>query len=232
MTAFTWKSVVGAALILLALQQGLARMKAVGRADAEADNVERLTADLAELSRDTVRLSRRLNDLDTTHREEEARDSILIAGLRTRTMQYARELSDYRSQDSLYAADIDDSFKALAARINPEDVPALRVVIALVNTRVVGLQSQVAVQARWLEDSRTELRLVITDRDRLRVARSAADELTNGLRITIRRQAAIINAQARETDALRDAVGGFRVTIQGWWLLPVGAVLGALAVGL
>ena len=227
-----WKHIVIGAFAVLALQQSCARAEAVGRADAEADNVERLTEQLDVITDDTVRLSRRLADLTATHREGATRDSILIATLRTRTVRYARELGDYRSRDSVNIADMGAAFDAIAARINPEDVPALRVVIAAVNSRVVSLESQVAVQARWLEDTRTELALVITDRDRERVGRRAADELTNGLRITIRSQAAIIDTRARENDALRDAVGGFRVTIQGWWMLPLGVAAGALAVGL
>ncbi len=231
MNTFPYKYVIGAALLLLALQQSCARAEAIGRADAEAQQVERLTEGLEQLSGDTLRLSERLAALDSERTTQAARDSALIAGLRMRAGTAARELAALRLEDSVNVAGMDAAFDALRARLASDDQPALRVVVAAVNTRISGLQSQISVQTGWLEVSEEQLAIMTRSRDAERVGRRAADALADGLRAQIGQQAEIIVTQAREIDALRDATGGFNLTLDGWWLLPVGVVVGLVLGG-
>ncbi len=225
-----WKYVIGVALVLLAVQQGLARAKAVGRADAEAAQVKRLTTTLNELAFDTIALSAQVTALDSERRAQYARDSVALATLRSQAEGFARELGDIRSRDSLNVANVEEAFGALFARINPEDRPALHRAVKAVEVRVSGLERQIDVQAQLLVVSAEQYALVITERDSEREGRRAADALLDGVRRQGAQLTMIVDTQAREIEALRDAVGGFGVTIDGWWLVAVGVVIGAVAV--
>ena len=229
MKTWPWKNIIGAILLILAVQQGFSRSRAVGRADAEAASVERLSNRLDELTEDTVSLSRRLSELDRGRLAQAAQDSAEISGLRTRASEAERELVDLRAGDSVRVAEMDASFEALRVRLRHEDLPALRVVVLAVNARIAGLESQVSVQAEWLEDSQRELSIERRGRVEDQRGRRAADALAVGLRAQLRQTSEISDTQAREIIALRDAVTpGFSLSLKGWWLLPVGIGIGFL----
>ena len=202
---------------------------ALGRADAAAERVEELEEDLDSIAESNVDLADDLADADSIKAEQARADSVRIAELALETEELERTVRDLAADDLHHAEGVDSALRDLEAVVAPEALPALRRLTSAYGTRITGLSDQVVALTSIVDLKDEEIELLGVDLGRERFARSAADRLLDGLRSELRVQGQVVNAQAIEIDALRDAVapGFFRRFWQNAELAGAVAVVAA-----
>ena len=179
---------------------------ALARADAAAERVEELKVVRASLAESNATLAAALADADSSKAEQARVDSIRIAELALETEELERTVRDLAAADSIAAESVEAALRDLEVELAPEALPALRRLTSAYEARITGISDQVVVLTGIVDLKDEEIRLLGVDLGLEKFARSAADQLLDGLRSELLVQGKVVNAQAIEIDALRDAV--------------------------
>ena len=204
---------------------------ALGRADAAAERVEELEVERDSIAESNVTLADALADADSSKAERVRADSLRIAELALETEELERTVRDLAADDRHNAESVETALWDLEVELAPEVVPTLRQLQGAYEARITGLSDQVIALTGIVDLRDEEIELLGVELGLERFARSAADQLLDGLRSELCVQGQVVNAQASEIDALRDAVApGFflRLWQNAELVAGVAAVTGAV----
>ncbi len=204
--ALPWRWIVPVLLITALGFTVRAYAGALGRADAAAERVEELELERDSIAESNVTLADALADADSSKAERARADSLRIAELALETEELERTVRDLAADDRHNAESVDVALRDLEAELAPEALPVLRRLTSAYETRITGLSDQVVALSTVVDLKDEEIELLGVELGLERFARSAADQLLDGLRSELRVQGAVVNAQAIEINALRDAV--------------------------
>lgn len=201
-----WRWIIPVLLILALGFTVRAYAGALGRADAAADRVEELEGERDAIAESNAGLEEALAAADSSKAAQARADSVRLAELALETEELERTVRDLAHDDRRNAESVEAALRDLEALLVPVAIPALRRLQGAYETRIVGFSDQIVTLTDILEGKNEHIELLEGDLRREKAARSAADQLLAGIRSELLVQGELVQAQAIEIDALRNAV--------------------------
>ena len=198
--------IAGLALVIALAFTARALAESIGKADAAAAESARLDTIVRATQASAALLTEALGDIDAANALRAREDSIRIVELAGENTVLAAQFDSLVAADSVHAEGVEAALSDLMAQLDEEDLPPLRRLTGLYETRLMGFRSQVSTLVDQVRVVTEERDIARADADRERRGRAASDVLVVGLRTQITAQAATIDSRDVEIGNLRNAV--------------------------